>query len=206
MKIIFPGDLCLALLLAFTSCLQAQTSKPKAGVPQAKAPVAAKPQGETKNQAVSKVVTPAEINAADLAFTANISARELRFEKEGEWTVKFSGQPERQTIWAEQRQNFPKPAQPGVTYRDIGSQLQVVSRFANIEQLFEGGTPGLALPALPSEAKPSSPPSQSRFPAIPAPLPPLPVSAAPIPSPKAVLPPKPVLPLKPWPTTLSQAR
>jgi hypothetical protein len=48
-------------------------------------------------------------------------------------TVEFSGQPERRTVWDAERQNLPRPAQPGVTYRDIGIRLKITSVFADID-------------------------------------------------------------------------
>lgn len=159
--------------------LEAQTIRPKAATP-------------------TKKATPAEIAAADVAVTANITARELRFDQVGQLKVEFPGAPRRITIWEEERQNLARPAQPGVTYRDIGSQLRVTSRFEEIERIVAealGAIAGQGAVPVPKTTFGTLGTSQTPFPAIPAPLAPLPVVAAP----KAVLSPKPVLPVKPLP-------
>jgi hypothetical protein len=77
--------------------------------------------------------TPAKTN--DLEITANVTARELRFEVVPDPKVEFTGQPERETVWEAERQNLPRPVQPGVTYRNIGVQLKITSAFADIERI-----------------------------------------------------------------------
>jgi hypothetical protein len=71
----------------------------------------------------------------DLEITANVTARELRFEVVLDPKVEFPGQPNRDTVWEAERQNLPRPVQPGVTYRNIGIQLIITSRFADIERI-----------------------------------------------------------------------
>lgn len=71
----------------------------------------------------------------DLEITANVTARELRFEVVPDPKVEFPGQPERETVWEAERQNLPRPVEPGVTYRNIGIQLKISSRFADIERI-----------------------------------------------------------------------
>lgn len=73
--------------------------------------------------------------SADLAITATVTAKELRFEAVPNPTVEFPGRPERDTVWDAVRDNLPRPVQPGVTYRDIGIRLTIVSRFADIERI-----------------------------------------------------------------------
>ena len=73
--------------------------------------------------------------AADLSITANVTARELRFDVVPDPKVEFTGKPERRTSWEAERQNLPRPAQPGVTYRDIGIQLKITSVFADIDRI-----------------------------------------------------------------------
>lgn len=72
---------------------------------------------------------------ADLAITATVTAKELRFEVVPNPTVEFTGKPERDTVWDAERDNLPRPVQPGVTYRNIGIRLKIVSRFADIERI-----------------------------------------------------------------------
>jgi hypothetical protein len=204
MKMISLSYLCAGWLLLCTPHLQAQATRPQSG-----GTSTVKPRNQAKPKRNPSNVTPAQVEAADLAITANISARELRFKQVGEVKVKFSGTPQRDTVWEEQRQNFPKPAQPNVTYRDIGSQLRIISRFSNIEQLLAPDSASSAPPGLTLGQKQppaSTAPAQMKLGSIPAPLAPVPVSAAPIPQPKAVLPPKPVLPVKPMPSNNSQGR
>lgn len=71
----------------------------------------------------------------DLEITADVTARELRFEVVPDPKVEFTGQPERETVWEAERQNLPRPVEPGVTYRNIGVQLRISSRFADIERI-----------------------------------------------------------------------
>jgi len=49
--------------------------------------------------------------------------------------LKFTGQPERKTVWEAERQNLPAQVQPGVTYRNIGIRLKIVSVFADIDRI-----------------------------------------------------------------------
>jgi hypothetical protein len=70
---------------------------------------------------------------ADVSITASVTAKELKFDVVPNPTVKFPGKPERVTVWEADRQNLPKPVEPGVTYRNIGIQLRIASRFANID-------------------------------------------------------------------------
>lgn len=75
------------------------------------------------------------IESADVSITATVQAKELTFEIVPNPTVEFPGKPERETVWDAIRENLPRPVQPGVTYRDIGIRLKIVSRFADIERI-----------------------------------------------------------------------
>lgn len=77
---------------------------------------------------------PAE-ETADLVIIANVTAKELKFEVVPNPDVKFTGKPESKTLWKAERQNLPEQVQPGVTYRNIGIRLKIVSRLGNIEQI-----------------------------------------------------------------------
>jgi hypothetical protein len=72
---------------------------------------------------------------ADLVIIANVQAKELRFDVVPNPTVEFPGKPRRETEWSAERTNLPQQVQPGVTYRDIGIRLKIVSRFADIERI-----------------------------------------------------------------------
>lgn len=73
--------------------------------------------------------------SADVAITANVTARELRFETVPNPQVTFTGGPQLKTQWDAVRENLPRPVQPGVTYRDIGIRLKIVSVFADIDRI-----------------------------------------------------------------------
>lgn len=76
-----------------------------------------------------------DVEAADLSITGSVTGRELKFEIVPNPTVEFPGKPERKTVWEADRQNLPRPVEPGVTYRNIGVRLRIASRFADIEQI-----------------------------------------------------------------------
>jgi hypothetical protein len=76
-----------------------------------------------------------EIQNADVLILANVTARELKFDVVPNPTVEFPGKPERKTLWEADRQNLPQTVQPGVTYRNVGIQLRIASRFADIERI-----------------------------------------------------------------------
>ena len=80
----------------------------------------------------SQEVSP---ESADIAITATVRAKELRFEIVPNPTVEFPGNPKRDTVWDAERENLPRPVEPGVTYRDIGIRLKIVSRFADIDRI-----------------------------------------------------------------------
>jgi hypothetical protein len=72
---------------------------------------------------------------ADLVIIANVTAKELRFDAVPNPKVEFPGKPERATEWSAERTNLPPQVQPGVTYRNIGIRLKIVSRFADIDRI-----------------------------------------------------------------------
>ena len=75
------------------------------------------------------------METADVAITATVTARELLFEVVPNPTVEFPGKPRQDTVWEAERENLPRPVEPGVTYRNIGIRLKIVSRFADIERI-----------------------------------------------------------------------
>ena len=79
--------------------------------------------------------TPTSPDAADLAITSTVTARELRFQVVPNSKIEFSGSPERITGWQTQRENLPKRVQPGVTYRNIGVHLEITSVFSDIDHI-----------------------------------------------------------------------
>ena len=63
----------------------------------------------------------------DIEFTANVRARELRFEEVPETEVTFEGHPRRESASGTDRENLPDEVEPGVTYRDPEVRLRIAS-------------------------------------------------------------------------------
>jgi len=169
-----------ALLLLF--CASAQTARAQQQT-NAPPPAATSQPATTPAQPSASQQTSASEEAADLSITANVTARELRFEVVPDAKVEFTGKPERNTLWEAERQNLPRPVQPGVTYRDIGIQLKITSVFADIDRIVAealgevpltddaaptqqpapASTPQDAAPTTPSNAPPTGqPPSEGK--------------------------------------------
>jgi hypothetical protein len=105
----------------------------------------------------------AQSDSLDLSITANVTARELRFDAVPNPKVEFPGKPERTTLWEAERQNLSRPVEPGVTYRNIGIQLKITSVFTDIdrivaEALGEVPTSDTTAPAPQPESTPQSTP------------------------------------------------
>lgn len=97
------------------------------------------------------------VESADVSITATVRARELTFEVVPNPTVEFPGRHKRDTVWEAERENLPPAVQPGVTYRDIGIRLKIVSRFSDIERIVAealGEVPVTDQVVPPDEAKP----------------------------------------------------
>jgi hypothetical protein len=121
--------LCAGFIFVFaaaTKIVCAQERPPPQPVTQTPVAAAA-PTASTASSAVNASASQAE---PDLAITANVTARELRFEQVPNPRVDFMGRPQRETVWDAARRNLPRPVQPGVTYRDIGIELKITSRFS----------------------------------------------------------------------------
>lgn len=112
------------------------------------------------------------IESADVSITATVRAGSLRFDIVPNPTVEFPGKPDRITVWEAERENLPTPVQPGVTYRNIGIRLRIISRFRDIERIVaealgeipatdEVSTP-LSKPSTPPEPSPSPTPQRER--------------------------------------------
>lgn len=131
----------------------------------------AQPQSQEARRAPAR--TGGRDAEADVSITARVTADSLRFEKVPNPRVEFTGKPERETAWEAERENLPEQAQPGVTYRNIGITLRIVSVFADIDRIVAealGEVPtddeSRPSPAQPSPARPSpaqpSPPTSAR--------------------------------------------
>jgi hypothetical protein len=114
--------------------------------------------------AASPSPAPLTSAAPDLEIRATVRWKELKFETVGTPRVEFSGTPARDTVWEAERDNLPKPVQPGVVYKDGGIRLTITSSFADLARLFvdlDAGRP-VGGPASPSPAAaPSASPAPS---------------------------------------------
>lgn len=124
---------------------------------------------------VERVVDPAS-DAADVSITGSVTASELRFDAVPNPTVEFPGRPERKTVWEAERTNLPRPAEPYVTYRDVGVRLKITSVFADIDRIVAealGEVPTSEDAPAPETPQPSGPesapaaPPQTAAPAVP---------------------------------------
>lgn len=66
----------------------------------------------------------------DIEFTADVKAKELRFEEIPETEVRFTGNPERESASGTDRENLPDEVEPDVTYRDPEVRLRIASALA----------------------------------------------------------------------------
>ena len=142
----------LVLCVAGGKTIRAQEDRRTASQP---APVAA---AEQNNAAQ---VSP---GAEDISITANVTARELRFDVVPDPKVEFPGKPERNTVWEAERQNLPRPVEPGVTYRNIGIQLKITSVFADIDRIVAEalGEVPVRDNESPTQEEPVAPPQQQQ--------------------------------------------
>lgn len=119
----------VALAAVFVSCLCAVPALAQGREATGTTPA---PRNNAPQETSQKDVSPED---ADLAITATVTAKELLFEIVPNPTVEFPGRPRRDTVWDAVRENLPEAVAPGVTYRNIGIRLKIVSRFADIERI-----------------------------------------------------------------------
>ena len=126
----------------------------------------ARPQTPTPTPAAR--ANEADANA-DLSITARVTADSLRFEKVPNTRVEFTGKPERVTVWESERENLPRPVQPGVTYRNIGITLRITSVFADIDRIVAEALGEVPVNdgAQPTPARPEQPAAPATAPATP---------------------------------------
>ena len=72
----------------------------------------------------------------DVAITATVRAKELRFETVPNVTVTFDGR-SASNVWRSDRENLPKPVEPRTIYRDIGIRLTITSTLEDIERIVD---------------------------------------------------------------------
>lgn len=142
-----PAAIALCFLLAITAAAQGRQRKS-----------GPKPRTETTSAPqTSRADTVAPL--PDLEITANVTVRELKFDEVGDAKVEFTGKPARLTVNDAERQNLPRPVQPGVTYRNIGVRLVIRSAFADIDRIVseilgESSPPAERVEKKPADTKP----------------------------------------------------
>lgn len=156
-----------AVCLALFACAVPISAQRRTGAGRTPPPPAPVRRAELP-QEIKRTPDPS-VESADVSITATVRARELTFEVVPNPTVEFPGRHKRDTVWDAVRENLPPAVQPGVTYRDIGIRLKIVSRFSDIERIVAealGEVPVTDQVAPPDEAEP-----QPDAPAPPAPTP-----------------------------------
>lgn len=73
------------------------------------------------------------LETPNIEFTANVQARELRFEKVPETEVRFWGSPERASVSGTERKNLPEKVRRGVTYPDVRVRLRIATGLIDAE-------------------------------------------------------------------------
>lgn len=120
-------------------------------------PAGAQTPSSTASETTSVSGSPSSPETADIAITSKVTAREVRFNVVPNSKIEFSGSANRQTGWITQRRNIPRKVQPGVTYRNVGVNLQITSSFSEIERLVSdilGEPSNNVTPPLPQETQP----------------------------------------------------
>lgn len=144
----------IALLVSSLSAATSASAQTQTGTP-------ASPQDAARSDSAG---------STDLSITADVTARELRFETVPNPKVEFTGSHERRTEWEAERENLPRPVQPGVTYRNIGIRLKITSVFADIDRIVaealgevpaSDDAPKAETPQPESPTNSSTPPSQT---------------------------------------------
>ena len=91
-------------------------------------------------QAQQPAPQPAAAAQPDIAITARVKAKSLRFTVVPNVNVTFTGSlngVKNVTVWKTDRENLPEKVQPNVTYRDIGIRLTITSTLPNIEEILD---------------------------------------------------------------------
>jgi hypothetical protein len=73
------------------------------------------------------------LETPDIEFTANVRAREMRFDEVPETEVSFRGQPERASVSGTERENLPEKVRRGVTYRNFSLRLRIATELIETE-------------------------------------------------------------------------
>lgn len=152
-----------AILLAAWTLALAPAALPAAdAADERSAPGAAAVLGLVRLAAAASQKYPTSPEDADISITATVRAREMRFDVVPSPTVEFSGTPARITVWEAERENFPRPVEPGVTYQNITVRLTILSRFEDIERIVREALEGLGVTVPDTPGSPESEPRESR--------------------------------------------
>ena len=76
---------------------------------------------------------PEALEHPDIEFTANVRAREMRFDEVPEPEVQFWGYPERASVSGTERTNLPEEVRRAVTYRNFSVQLRIATEMIDTE-------------------------------------------------------------------------
>ena len=71
---------------------------------------------------------PNRPESADITFTAEVSAEQLRFDEVPETSVTFTGAPQHESASGSDRANLPERVKAAVTYRDVQVDYRLASR------------------------------------------------------------------------------
>ncbi len=72
----------------------------------------------------------------DISFTANVKARELRFDEAPETKVRFWGDPDSDSVSGTERKNLPEEVRQDIVYRDVSVRLRIASELRDTELSF----------------------------------------------------------------------
>ena len=73
------------------------------------------------------------LETPNIDFTANVQARELRFDEVPETKVRFWGTTERASVSGTERKNLPEEVRRGVTYRNVDIRLRIATELIDTE-------------------------------------------------------------------------
>lgn len=164
MKILFAIVCALGGLYVATEARaqQQRPSRPTSRTQRSTPPAPAKPL-----PILPDIRNDPDVQAADIAIIANITAEELRFDVVGNPTVEFFDKSKNQTIWQTERFNLPDKIEPGVTYRNIGIRLKITSRLADIERIVSEALGEIPISEEREQPKATSPAATATLPANP---------------------------------------
>jgi hypothetical protein len=80
-----------------------------------------------------EVRRPEALESPDIEFTADVKAREMRFDEVPETEVQFWGRPERASVSETERKNMPEKVRRGVTYRNFSVRLRIATELIDTE-------------------------------------------------------------------------